>query len=89
MWSMTMVLLTTTQARVLVTVVTVVTDGTAAEGTGNCDFSRVDGSGGPVWQNCAVAKLDDCEREYKILRFEDYCLWIVKNLKNQEREMFS
>jgi hypothetical protein len=68
------------------------TDVTMTEDTDNCYATKIDESGEPGQQNCDAADPDEFReaiRKYKALCYEDICLWIVKNLKEGERDLLA
>jgi hypothetical protein len=68
------------------------TDITMTDDTDNCFTAEVDGAGRPVRQSGAADELDEfgeARRKYKVLCYEDICLWIVKNPKEGERDLLA
>ena len=68
------------------------TDVTLTEDTDDCYTAEVDELGEPVLQACGAAELDEFGEaiwKYKVLCYEDICLWIVQNPKSRGRDLFA
>ena len=60
--------------------------------THNCQSINVNGARQPVQLNCnmnKVNKFGEVIQKYKVLCYENICLWIMKNLKNGEQDVLA
>jgi hypothetical protein len=58
----------------------------------NCHVVDVDESGQPVEHNDNAPELDkfgEARRKYKALCYEDIRIWIVRNLRREERDLLA
>jgi hypothetical protein len=65
-------------------------DITITKDTDGCFTVEVNGARWPVRQSGDTDELDEfreARRKYKALYYEDICLWIIKNLKEGERDL--
>lgn len=68
------------------------TDVSVTEDIDDHDSSKFNEFEEPVQENCNTIKLDEFEeatQKYKALCYKDICLWIVKNLKIEERDVLA